>query len=113
MWLLFLSCAISEPGPAPEGTHAADALHDVQSVEEQAQEVTELADQLTALADESRRRVAAGESTRTEEIAKMVALMDAIEEKNTALQATVRRIEVEAHEQSGDVSWPPEKIERR
>ena len=113
MWLLFLSCAISEPGPAPEGTPAADALVEVRSVEQQAQDVADLADQLTALTDEARRRVAAGESTREEEAAMMLTLMDAIEEKNITLQETVRQLEVRAHEQAGDVSWPPEKIERK
>jgi hypothetical protein len=113
MWLLFLSCAISEPGPAPAGTPAADALVEVRSVEQQAQDVAELADRLTAMTDEARRRVAAGESTREEEAAMMISIMDEIEEKNTALQDMVRRLEVRAHEQAGDVSWPPERIERK
>ena len=38
---------------------------------------------------------------------------ETIEEKNERLQDEVDRIEVDAHEQAGDMSWPPEAIERR
>jgi hypothetical protein len=113
MWLLFIACALSEPGPAPAGSPAAEALVDVQRVEEQALEVADLANQLTARTDESRRLVASGESTQEAEITKMLALMDQIEEKNAALQETVRRVEVEAHEAAGDIAWPPKRVEKR
>jgi hypothetical protein len=113
MWFLLLACAISEPGPAAEGSPAANALVDVASVGEQAAEVAELADQLTALTDEARRREARGETSKEEEIARMRVLMDQIEEKNTVLQETIRRIERDAHVNAGDISWPPEKVEKR
>jgi hypothetical protein len=113
MWFLLLACAISEPGPATEGSPAAEALVDVSSVGDQAAEVAELADELTALTDEARRRVERGESTKAEEITRMRELMDQIEEKNAALQDTVRKIERDAHENAGDIAWPPEKVEKR
>jgi len=113
MWFLLLSCAISEPGPAPDGSPAADALADVRDVDALALEVADLADALTSLTDEARRRVAAGESTEAEEVARMRALMAQIDEKNSRLQATVRKIEQDAHEAAGDLAWPPEKVEKR
>jgi hypothetical protein len=45
MWFMFLACALSDTGPAPTGSPAADALVDVQRVEEQAIEVADLANQ--------------------------------------------------------------------
>jgi len=113
MWFFLLACTLSEPGPAPTGTPAADALPEVETVAEQAAEIATLANELTALTDESRRQVASGNSTQAEEVAKMQALMDEIEAKNAVLQETVRAIEIGAHEAAGDVAWPPEKIEGR
>ena len=113
MWLLLLACSTAEPGPAPAGTPAANAIADVRIASEQATDIATLAEQLTAMTDEARRRVASGESTQQEEIEQMRALLTIIEEKNELLQENLRQIERNAHEQAGDIGWPPEAIERR
>ena len=113
MWFLLLACAISEPGPAPEGSPSSNALVDVASVGEQAAEIEELANELTAMIDESRRQVANGQSSQAAEVEKMRSLMHQIETKNDALQITVRKIEQQAHTEAGDVTWPPEPVPKR
>lgn len=95
------------------GSPSAEALEEVDTIGEQAAEIERLANELTALIDESRRRVEDGQSNQAAEVEKMRSLMRQIEEKNEVLQQTVRHLELKAHTDAGDITWPPEPVPKR
>jgi hypothetical protein len=111
--LLSVACSVGSDAPATPGSASAQEAAQVGELAKEAAEIERLSAELTSLIDESRRQVTAGTSTREAEIAKMRALMQQIDERNTKLQAGLAAVEERVHTAAGDPAWPPEDKDKR
>ena len=101
---LITACSVGGDGPATPASPSAVLSAQAGQIGVEAEALRVKAASLESLTDESRRRVAAGESTPAEEIEKMRALMAEIQADNEVLQAHVQALEADAHTRAGDVA---------
>ena len=100
VWWLLMACMVNEDGPATPGSASEIAQQEVSGLVEQIRKIEALATQLEGMTDTAR-EADPGEA-RQEQIAKMRALMEQIEQENATLQEAVQAIEDGLHRAAGD-----------
>ena len=92
LWLLVLlvGCEVSPEGAATPGSASAEQAAGAQEIARRAAEIEQLSANLESEVDEGRRRMAAGQSTLEQEVARYRGMVAEIEAKDKELQAAVQ-----------------------